>query len=58
MMVALDGAIPAGPCKPFSVLLKQASAAMASESLQPLMPLWLGLVSGGVNGSQGAIVRP
>src|ERR1700677_3508530 len=43
MMAQLDGAIPVEPLKPFSVLLAQVWAAMASESLQPFMPLWLDL---------------
>jgi AcrR family transcriptional regulator len=50
MMAQLDGAIPVEPLKPFSALLEQVWAAMASESLQPFMPLWLDLASGAARG--------
>jgi AcrR family transcriptional regulator len=52
MIAVLDGAIPAEPRKPFPVLLKQVWAALASESLQPFMPLWLDLASGAARGLQ------
>src|SRR4249920_1160376 len=43
MIVQLDGSIPVEPRRPFPVLLQQVWAALASESLQPFMPLWLEL---------------
>jgi len=52
MMVELDGAIPEQPRGPFPLLLEQVWAAMASESLQPFMPLWLDLASGAARGLQ------
>ena len=52
MMAQLDGAIPAEPRRPFPALLEQVWAAMASESLQPYMPLWLDLASGAARGLQ------
>jgi AcrR family transcriptional regulator len=52
MIAQLDGAIPAEPRRPFPVLLEQVWAAMASESLQPFMPLWLDLASGAARGLQ------
>src|SRR5271157_5373740 len=52
MIAQLDGAIPAEPRRPFPVLLKEVWAAMASESLQPFMPLWLDLASGAARGLQ------
>jgi len=52
MTAQLDAAIPAGPRSPFSVLLEQVWAAMASESLRPFMPLWLELASGAARGLQ------
>jgi AcrR family transcriptional regulator len=50
MMAQLDGAIPVEPLKPFSALLEQVWAAMASDNLQPFMPLWLDLASGAARG--------
>src|ERR1700735_4324085 len=38
MIVQLDSAIPAERPRPFSVLLEQVWAAVASDSLQPFMP--------------------
>src|ERR1700685_2497361 len=52
MIAQLDGAIPGGPRRPFAVLLEQVWAAMASESLQPFMPLWLAPGSGAARGLQ------
>jgi len=52
MIIQLDGAIPAEPPRPFAVLLEEVWAAMASESLQPFMPLWLELASGAARGLQ------
>jgi AcrR family transcriptional regulator len=52
MVAQLDGAIPVEPRRPFAVLLEQVWAAMASESLQPFMPLWLDLASGAARGLQ------
>ena len=52
MIAQLDGAIPVEPRKPFSVLLEQVWATMASESLQPFMHLWLDLASGAARGLQ------
>jgi AcrR family transcriptional regulator len=52
MMVQLDGAIPVEPRRPFPVLLEQVWAALASESLQSYMPLWLDLASGAARGLQ------
>ncbi len=52
MIVQLDDAIPVEPRRPFPVLLEQVWAAMASESLQPFMPLWLDLASGAARGLQ------
>lgn len=52
MTAELDSAIPVEPHRPFPVLLEQAWAAMASESLQPFMPLWLDLASGAARGLQ------
>jgi AcrR family transcriptional regulator len=52
MIVQLDSAIPAERPRPFSVLLEQVWAAVASESLQPFMPLWLELASGAARGLQ------
>ena len=45
MVVRLDDAIPVEPPRPFPVLLEQAWAALASESLRPFMPLWLELAA-------------
>jgi AcrR family transcriptional regulator len=52
MTVQLDGAIPVETCRPFPELLEQVWAALASESLQPFMPLWLELASGAARGLQ------
>jgi AcrR family transcriptional regulator len=52
MIAQLDAAIPVEPRRPFPVLLQQVWAAMASESLQPFMPLWLDLASGAARGLQ------
>ena len=52
MIVELDGAIPVEPRRPFPVLLEQAWAAMASDSLRLFMPLWLDLASGAARGLQ------
>ena len=52
MVAQLDGAIPAEPRRPFPVLLKEVWTAMASESLQPFMPLWLDLAAGAARGLQ------
>jgi AcrR family transcriptional regulator len=52
MIAQLDSAIPVEPRRPFAVLLEQAWAALASESLQPFMPLWLDLASGAARGLQ------
>jgi AcrR family transcriptional regulator len=52
MTVQLDGAIPVEPRRPFPELLEQVWAALASESLQPFMPLWLELASGAARGLQ------
>src|ERR1700679_1507390 len=52
MVAELDGAIPVEPRRSFAVLLEQVWAAMASESLQPYMPLWLHLASGAARGLQ------
>jgi AcrR family transcriptional regulator len=52
MTAQLDAAIPVEPRRPFPVLLEQVWAAMASESLQPFMPLWLELASGAARGLQ------
>jgi AcrR family transcriptional regulator len=52
MIVQLDGSIPVEPRRPFPVLLQQVWAALASESLQPFMPLWLELASGAARGLQ------
>ena len=52
MMAELDRAIPAAPPKPFAVLLEQVWGAMAAESLQPFMPLWLDLAAGAARGLQ------
>ena len=46
MIHQLDGAVPAEPRRPFLELLEQVRTAMASEALQPFMPLWLELASG------------
>ena len=50
MIVQLNDAIPVEPRRPFSDLLEQVWAAMAAESLQPFMPLWLDLASGAARG--------
>ena len=52
MTVQLDRAIPVEPRRPFPVLLEGVWAALASESLQPFMPLWLDLASGAARGLQ------
>jgi AcrR family transcriptional regulator len=52
MIAQLDTAIPIQPRRPFPVLLEQVWAALASESLQPFMPLWLDLASGAARGLQ------
>ena len=52
MIVQLDSAIPVEPRRSFPVLLEQAWAALASESLQPFMPVWLELASGAARGLQ------
>ena len=52
MLAQLDGAIPVEPRRPFAVLLGQVWAALACESLQPFMPLWLDLASGAARGLQ------
>jgi hypothetical protein len=52
MMAHLDGAIPVEPRRPFAVLLEQVWTALASESLQSYMPLWLDLASGAARGLQ------
>ena len=52
MTVQLDRAIPVEPRRPFPVLLERVWAALASESLQLFMPLWLDLASGAARGLQ------
>jgi len=52
MSAQLDVAIPVEPPRPFPVLLEQVWAALASESLQPFMHLWLELSSGAARGLQ------
>ena len=52
MTVQLDRAIPVEPRRPFPVLLERVWSALASESLQPFMPLWLDLASGAARGLQ------
>ncbi len=52
MIVVLDKAIPAGSQQSFDALLNQAWAALASESLQTFMPLWLDLAAGAARGLQ------
>jgi AcrR family transcriptional regulator len=52
MLAQLDGAIPLEPRRPFAALLEEVWAAMASESLQPFMPLWLDLASRAARGLQ------
>lgn len=52
MLAQLDDAIPAEPRRPFAMLLQEVWAAMASESLQPFMPLWLDLASRAARGTQ------
>lgn len=52
MIVALDEVIPATPQKSFGALLDQAWIALASERLQPFMPLWLDLAAGAARGLQ------
>jgi len=52
MTAELDAAIPAESRSPFPELLARVWAAMASESLQPFMPLWLELASGAARGLQ------
>lgn len=52
MIDQLDGAVPAEPRRPFSELLQQVRTAMASEALQPFMPLWLELASGAARGGR------
>lgn len=52
MIAQLDGAIPVEPRKPFPMLLERVWAEMASDSMQPFMPLWLDLASGAARGLQ------
>ena len=52
MVAQLDAAIPAEPRRPFPALLNEVWAAMATESLQPFMPLWLELATGAARGLQ------
>jgi hypothetical protein len=52
MMVHLDGAIPAEPRRPFAVRWTRSGTALASETLQSYMPLWLDLASGAARGLQ------
>src|SRR5271167_4942506 len=52
MTTQLDAAIPVEPARPFSVLLEQVWAAMASEGLQPFMQVWLDIASGAARGLQ------
>jgi AcrR family transcriptional regulator len=52
MIAQLDRAIPVEPRRPFAVLLEQVWAALATDSLQPFMPLWLDLASGAARGVQ------
>jgi AcrR family transcriptional regulator len=52
MIVQLDAAIPAEPPRPFPALLQEVWAALASESLQLFMPVWLELASGAARGLQ------
>jgi len=52
MVAQLDDAIPVEPRRRFPDLLTQVWAAMASESLQPFMPLWLDLASRAARGLQ------
>jgi len=52
MLAQLDCAIPAEPRRPFAVLLEQVWEALATESLQPFMPLWLDLASRAARGLQ------
>jgi AcrR family transcriptional regulator len=52
MIVQLDRAIPLEPKRPFPVLLQQAWTVLASQSLQPFMPLWLELASCAARGLQ------
>ncbi len=52
MVVALDEVIPALPRRCFGTLLNQAWTALASDRLQPFMPLWLDLAAGAARGLQ------
>jgi len=52
MIVELDDAVPVGALRPFGVLLQEVWTAMASERLQPFMPLWLDLAGGAARGMQ------
>ncbi|MBV8683175.1 MAG: TetR/AcrR family transcriptional regulator [Caulobacteraceae bacterium] len=52
MIAQLDRAIPAEPRRSFAVLLQQAWAELASDSLRAFMPLWLELASGAARGLQ------
>ena len=52
MIAALDEAIPALPQQSFGALLDQAWIALASERLQPFMPLWLDLAASAARGQQ------
>jgi AcrR family transcriptional regulator len=52
MVAQLDGAVPAEPRLPFSVLLEKVWAALESERLQPFMHIWLDLASGAARGLQ------
>lgn len=50
MVAVLDQAVPAGEPRPFGVLLEEVWPVLASNSLQPYMPLWLELASGAARG--------
>lgn len=52
MTMELDKAIPAEPQQSFDALLSRTWAALASESLQSFMPLWLDLAAGAARGLQ------
>jgi AcrR family transcriptional regulator len=52
MIAELDKAIHAKSQQSFDALLNQAWAALATENLQPFMPLWLDLAAGAARGLQ------
>lgn len=52
MIAQLDAAVPVEPRRPFPALLEEVWAALASESLQPFMHVWLDLASGAARGIQ------